>query len=264
MPVRIWWRRTRWVLPCAMVVMFLVMRNVQPVEDVIPGWRVNWGWMLGVWNGGTLLLSPFMAAVAALVMVREWPYGLREQVAPLPRGRSSNFHILVVLYLQGLAAMILALIVGIVLCTSYGAPIETATLPWQLFTGPAALLAAILLGMAIGALFGEILIIPLLGFGVFMAQQIFFWKGYPELFTTEIPTWFYEDARPIAAQLKATIALNLVTAAGLWFFLDWITRLQGMRPRVLLIACVACLAAGLAIYIPWVASGNIDTYERFR
>lgn len=261
---RIWWRRTWWVFPCGLLVMFLVMRNVQPVEGVIPGWRVSWGWMLGVWNGGTLLLSPFMAAVAAKVMIRDWPHSLREQVAPLPRGRWSTVHILVALYLQGLAAMVVALIVGAGLCASYGAPLESATLPWQFFTGPAALFAAILLGMVVGVLFGDILVVPLLGFGVFLAHQIFFWSGYPELFTTEVPTWFYEDAQPKATHLMATIALNLATAAGLWFFLDWITRLQGMRPRTLLVACAVCFGAALAIYLPWVVSGNMDTYEPIR
>ena len=98
------------MFPCGLLVMFLVMRNVQPVEGVIPGWRVSWGWMLGVWNGGTLLLSPFMAAVAAKVMIRDWPDTLREQVAPLPRGRWSTVHILVALYSQGLAAMVVALL----------------------------------------------------------------------------------------------------------------------------------------------------------
>ena len=86
MPSAIWWRRTWWVFPSALVIQFLVMRNVQSI-DGLPGWRVNWGWMLGVWNGGTLLLSPFLAAAAAMVMIREWPHSLRQQVAPLPRGR---------------------------------------------------------------------------------------------------------------------------------------------------------------------------------
>ena len=62
MPLMIWWRKTWWLFPSALAIMFLVMRNVQPVEGINPGWSVNWGWMLGVWNGGTLLLSPFMAA----------------------------------------------------------------------------------------------------------------------------------------------------------------------------------------------------------
>lgn len=261
---QIWWRRTWWVLPSALLMMFLVMRNVQPVEDVVPGWRVSWGWMLGVWNGGTLLLSPFMAAVTAMVMIRDWPHGVREQVASLPRGRSGFVHIFTVLYLQGLAAMLIALVVGVVLCSSYGAPLESATLPWQLFTGPVALLAAMLLGMAVGVVFGDILVVPLLGFGIFLAHQIFYWFGYPELFTTEVPSWFYEDARPKTTHLIATIALNSVTGAGLWFFLNWVTRPQGLRPRMLLIACALCLGGALAIYLPWVVFGNMDTYERIR
>ncbi|MBK7822632.1 MAG: hypothetical protein IPJ61_16605 [Tessaracoccus sp.] len=260
MPIRIWWRRTWWVFPCALVLQFLVMRNVQPIDD-LPGWRVNWGWMLGVWNGGTILMSPFLAAVAAMVMMREWPHGVREQVAPLPRGRSSTRHIFTVLYLQGLAAMAIALAVGAAMCVAYGAPIESATLPWQFLTGPAALLASVLLGLAVGALFGDILVVPLLGFGVFLAHQIFFWSGFPELFTTEVPTWFYEEARPKATHLIATITLNIAVGAALLCFLDWITRLPGMRPRWLLLASGALLATAMLIYTPWVLANNTETYE---
>ena len=260
MPGAIWWRRTWWVFPSALVIQFLVMRNVQSI-DGLPGWRVNWGWMLGVWNGGTLLLSPFLAAAAAMVMIREWPHSLRQQVAPLPRGRSAVVHIFATLYLQGLAAMAVGLAIGVAMCASYGASIESATLPWQLFTGPAALLASVLLGMTAGTLFGDILAVPLLGFGVFLAHQVFFWSGFPELFTTEVPTWFYEDARPKATHLIATIALNLTIAAGLWSFLDWITRLPGMRPKTLLVLSTACLSAALMVYLPWVLAGNTETYE---
>ena len=262
MPLMIWWRKTWWLFPSALAIMFLVMRNVQPVEGINPGWSVNWGWMLGVWNGGTLLLSPFMAACAARVMIRDWPHGLREQIAVLPRGRSSSRHIFAVLYLQGLAAMLTAIGVAAVLCAWRGAPIESATLPWQLFTGPAALFAAVALGMAVGTLFGNLIAIPLLGFGVFLAHQLFFWSGFPELFTPEIPTWFYEDARPKTTHLMATVALNLVVGTGLWIFLNWLTRLPRMRPALLLVGCALCLSAALAIYLPWVIAGNMDTYER--
>ncbi len=260
MPVAFWRRRTWWVLPSALVGQFLVMRNVQPI-DGLPGWRISWGWMLGVWNAGTILLSPLLAAATAMVMIREWPDGLRQQVAPLPRGRSAVGHILGVVYLQGLAAMAIALAVGVAMCASYGAPLTSATLPWQLLTGPAALLAGLLLGMTVGTVFADILVVPLLGFGVFLAHQVFFWWGFPELFTTEVPTWYYEDARPKATHLIATIALNLTVAAGLWFFLDWIVRLPGTRPKGLLVACAACVAAALAIYLPWVLAGNTETYE---
>lgn len=258
-----WWTRTWWLFPTALCVMLLVMLNVQPVGDVRPGWRVNWGWMLGVWNGGTLLLSPFMASVAAMVMIRDWPRSSRDHAATLPRGRRSILHIFVVLSAQGLAAMLVALLFGVALCAAQAAPIGSASLPWQLFTGPAALVASVTLGMCVGALWGSLLVVPLLGFGVFLAHQVFLWEGYPELFTTEVPTWFYEDARPRVAHLLATAGLNLTVASGLGFLLAWLTRLPRMRPRRLLVACAVCLAAALTIYLPWVIAGNRDTYERF-
>lgn len=264
MAVAVWWRKTWWLFPAALLIQLVVMQNIQPVGDVAPGWRVSWGWMLGVWNGGTRLLSPLMAAVAAMVMLRDWPQGMRGQIAPLPRGRASYRHILAVLYLQGLAVMLVSLAVGAALCASHGAPIESATLPWQLFTGPAALLAAVVLGMLSGCLVKDIWVVPLLGFGVFLVHQVFFWSGYPELFTTEIPSWYYEDARPKATHLLATIGLNLAVAVGLWCVLDWVTRVEGLRPRVLLAAAGLCLATALAIYLPWVIAGNMDTYELIR
>lgn len=264
MPWAVWFRKTRWLFPISLAIMVLVMRNVQPVGDIVPGWRVNWGWMLGVWNGGTMLLSPFLASVAAMVMIRDWPQSMREHAATLPRGGTGSLHVLVVLYGQALAAMVVALIIGSVLCLAQGAPLDSATLPWQLLTGPAALFASVLLGMVVGTLLGDLIVIPLLGFGVFMAHQIFFWESYPELFTTEVPTWFYEDARPIAAHLMATVGLNLVVGAGLGCLLQWLTALPRMRRPLLLIGSAVCLAAAFAIFLPWVFSEDVGTYEYFK
>lgn len=260
--LRIWWRSTWWVLPTTLVLQLLVMRNVQSLDDsLLPGWRLDWGWMLGVWNGGTLLISSFMASVAAMVMVRHWPHELRQQLAPLPKSRTVLIHLVTVLYAQALVAMLIVLGIAAVVCYMNQASMPTATLPWQLFTGPAALLAAVMLGIAFGTLFGDLVLIPLLGFGVMLAHRIFYWQGYPELFTTEIPTVSAEGARPMPLHLLSTIALNLVVALGLWFFVDWLNRVPGMRSRWLLVASVICLVAALAIYLPWVFFSTGDTYE---
>lgn len=260
-----WWRRTWWALPAALVIQLFMMQNVQPVGDsVLPGWRVNWAWMLGVWNGATLLLSPFLAATAAMVVIRDWPRELHFQAAVMPRGAAVYRQIIGVLWCQGFIAQVLTLIPGVVICLAEGAPLETGTWPWQLFTGPAAILASVTLGAGVGALLQDIWAVPMVGVGIFLAHRVFFWRAYPELFTMEFPTWYHDDARPIPSLLIATTALNLVTAGITYLVLRWIMSTPGFRRRSLLVGAVAGLVLAAAIYIPFVLSGDRSTYEYFK
>lgn len=258
------WVRASWrgVLPFLVVAQTASMLNVQPLDGVPIGWRADWSWMLSKWNGATLLLSPVAAAAVVAVTLRH--FGPEVQ-AGLPAGVSRwrpIAHITAAVALQAWAVQSVALGVGAVVCWANAAEASGLTLPWQLMTGPAAVLAAVSAGAVVAVLAPVVWSVPGVLFGMFLAHRLFFWHGFPELFTTESATWMVDGGRPVPAHLAATVQLNLVVAIGLWAGLVLVAGNQTWRSLIALVVCVLATAAALAIYLPFVMSGAMDTYER--
>lgn len=260
----LWIRKTwRWVLPSMLVLQVLAMVNVQPVDETnpLPGWRVDGAWMLSVWSGATLLLSPVGAAITAALVLREFPREVQRAVAPLRRGWRPILHIASAVGVQGLAAQVSTLIGGVAICWANSADFSGVTLPWQLLTGPAALIAAVSMGAGIGFVFPSPWSVPITAFGMFLAHRALYWWGFPELFTTEMATWMMTGLRPIPAHLAATVALNAVTTVAVWAIVVHLSETLRIRRRLPLIVAALAIAAAAAAYLPFVLEGAVNTYE---
>lgn len=257
------WVRATWrfVLPVFAALQLLVMYNVQPVDGVPFGWRVDWAWMLSVWSGATLVLSPAAAAaVVALSLINLGPEVHDGLPANVPPWRPMA-HLASAVAVQGLVVQAVALGVGSLTCWLCSADAGGLTLPWQLFTGPAALIAGVSVGAAVALVLPTYWSIPGVLFALFLAHRVFFWHGWPELFTTEMATWMVTGGRPIPGLLIATIELNLVTTVAIWGGLIFLFQRLPRRPWVALLVCLAAIALALAIYLPFVVAGAVDTYE---
>ncbi len=257
------WVKASWklVLPTLTIAQLMVMSNVRPVDGIPFGWRVDWSWMLSVWSGATLLMSPVAAAaVVALVLVNVKPE--IQQVLPANVQRwKPVFHISAAVAAQGFAVQLSALTVCGLVCWLCQADPRGLTLPWQLFTGPAALVAGIAVGSAVAMLIPSYWSIPGVLFAMFLAHRVFFWHGWPELFTIEMPTWMVTGGRPIPRLLIATVSLNLMTAVAIWSGLVFVTHRGKNRPWLAMLLCGACIGVALAIYLPFVQADAWDTYE---
>lgn len=257
------WIKASWkvILPILAVAQLMVLYNVQPVDGVPFGWRVDWSWMLSVWSGATLLMSPVAAAgVVALVLINvdgEVQQGLPAHVQ---RWRPVA-HISAAVAVQGFAVQLVALGICALVCWLCQADPRGVTLPWQLLTAPFALLAGIAVGSAVALLLPTFWSIPGTLFALFLAHRIFFWHGWPELFTTEMATWMVTGGRPIPRFLAATTWLNIVTAVAIWSGLIFVTHRGRHRPWWALLVCIAGIGAALAIYLPFVLADAMDTYE---
>lgn len=258
------WLRATWklILPVLALAQLAVMVNVQPVDGVPFGWRLDWAWMLSVWSGATLLLSPASAAaVVALVLLNIGPDVQEGLPASVPRWRPVA-HISLAVAIQGLVVQAVALAVGSLTCWFCAADARGMTLPWQFFTGPAALLAGVSVGSAVALLVPTFWSIPGVLFALFLGHRAFFWRGWPELFTTEMATWMVTGGRPIPRFLAATTFLNLVTTVAICSGLVFVVHNgRRRRPWVALFLCIGAIATALAIYLPFVFSDAMDTYE---
>lgn len=262
MAVAMWVRATwRLVVPAMAVAQLAVLYNVQPVDGVPFGWRVDWGWMLSVWSGATLLMSPAGAAVVvALVLVNLGPEVQEGLPASVPRWRPVA-HVSAAVAVQGLAVQVVALGVCSLVCWVNAADPRGVTLPWQVLTGPAALVAGISVGAAVALLIPSYWSIPGVLFGLFVGHRVFFWNGWPELFTTEMATWMVTGGRPIPRLMLATVELNAVTSVGIWAGLIFLVQRLPRRPWVALVVCLLAIGAAATIYLPFVLADAMDTYE---
>lgn len=138
------------------------------------------------------------------------------------------------------------------------------TLPWQLTTGPAALLAGTATGAAVGCLWRGNWAPPVVGITMFLSQRVFLWEGYPELWVIEQATWMMTGARPKANHLIATTTVNLLAfvagAVAVW----WQGGVRRFRGHWRLLIVAACIVGIVLVFMPFVISGDLDTYERIR
>lgn len=261
--VRMWLRATGKVLfPLMLAAQTIAMLNVQGVPGSdLPGWSFDWSWMLSVWTGSTILLSPLSAASVVLLQIRAWRPPGDDLVAGLPRALRSRSDMVWTVFLSGLAVQGAALLIASLCCVAGHADASGLTLPWQLFTGPCALLASTWLGAMVGEFWKDPWGVPVTAIGVFMFQNVFFWKGYPELLSTEMATGPVTGARPIPAHLMATCGSNLALALACACITLWHVRSRRQRRHLLLLLAGLALAAVVAIFHPFVASGALDTYE---
>lgn len=134
-------------------------------------------------------------------------------------------------------------------------------MPWQLVTAPSALAAAVAVGVLAAVLLPSPWIVPGVLLVMFLSHRVFYWEGYPELFTLEMATWVVAGARPIPGHLMATVVLNVVTFVGSLAGLHFLTAPAGVRPRWAPLVVVAMATLAAAVYVPFVVAGVIDTYE---
>lgn len=265
MGIQLWTRRTwKWVLPLALFVQVLAMQNVQPVGgSPWPGWHVDLAWMLSAWGGATLLLSPVLAGAACAIVVTQANREIMQVTDPLGSRRRALKDIAASIWIQGLLIQGATLIAGLAICLSHNATTHTATLPWQILNGPIALLAAVLLGTAIGGLLETPWSVVGTTIGLFLAHRINYWWAYPELFTLESATWFVEDHRPTVSLARDTWWLNAAAAVAI-LGLTWF--LFGMRqPRrrswLALVVALVALVACAWIYLPYLGTREFANYE---
>lgn len=219
-------------------------------------------WMLSGWDGATLLLSPTAAAIAAYLVIRQLPAEVRQVMLPLRRHVRPVFGIVVAVWLQGLVVQLVTLGFGVAACALAGADPRGLTMPWQLLTGPVALPAAILAGAAIAGMFTVPWTVPGVAIAMFLAHRVFYWEGYPELFTLEAATGAMPDARPLPSHLMATIAINILIALARAAVLVYQSGAARVRSRLALPVAVVTVLAAIAVFLPWMLAHNMDTYER--
>lgn len=260
--VRMWVRSTwKYLMPAMLLVQCMVLMDTQGMEGApTPYWRVDWSWMLSVWDGGTLLLCPLACAVVVWLEQRAWRHPADELVAVVPRGVRSRLDIVCAVLVQGLGVQLVTLAVAAALCWGT-ADASGLTMPWQLFTGPCALVAACFLGGLIGEFWKDPWAVPVTAVGVFFAQRPFFWMGYPEVLTTEMATGPVPGMRPIPAHLIATAEANLAFAVLCVAPMLWHVRMRGTRRHWLWCFVPVAVAALVAIFYPFVASHALNTYE---
>lgn len=257
------WIKASWklILSALAVAQLMVLYNVQPVDGIPFGWRVDWSWMLSVWSGATLLMSPVAAAaVVALVLINVGPEVQQGLPANVQRW-GPVAHISAAVAVQGLFVQLVALGICSLVCWLCQADPRGLTLPWQLLTAPVALLAGTAVGSAVAMLIPTFWSIPGVLFALFLAHRIFFWHGWPELFTTEMATGMVTGGRPIPAFLAATTWLNVVTAVAIWSGLIFVTHRGRHRPWLALLISLVCIGVALTIYMPFVLADAWDTYE---
>lgn len=256
------WLRVTWPLvPLFVVTHAISFLNCQEVEGYAVCWGGHWSWMLSIWSGSTLLVSPLAAASVVAVVVRYFGPQVQEGLPSQAPPWRPVAHICLAVTIHGLVTMLVALAVGCAVCAAYGANPAGLTLPWQVLTGPAALCAAVPVGALVALLLPSAWSVPVVLFGMFQAHMLLFWWGFPELFTIERATWIVDDGRPMPVHLMSTVGLNLVVMAALWLCLRVLGGRPRMRPWRLLLPAAACMAASLAIYLPFVFAGARDTYE---
>lgn len=261
--VGMWVRRSwRWMVPLTLLTQVVSFMNYHsgPDDRAIP-WSGDWSWMLSAWSGSTLPLSPVAAAGAAYLLIRQMPRGVRQLTAPLRRHVRPALDIAMAVWLQAVGAQLITLIGGAAICFAADADPSGLTLPWQALTGPAALLAAVLAAVAVAAAVDSPWTVPAVALGMYFCHRIFYWKGYPELFTLEAATGAVEGARPIPEHLMASIGLNLAVALAAVAVLVIVSAAPGLRSRLAMGIAVAALATAVLIVLPWMLAGTLDTYE---
>ncbi len=258
------WLRVSWryVLPLLLVTQALVMFNVQPDEEKgLPfGWLTDWSWMLSVWNGATLLLSPVAAAAVVAICLYSFSSDVQSGLPAQVSSWHPVAHISGAVLVIGWLVQLITLLVASAGCLWVGANALGVTFPWQLFTGPAALAASVALGALAAIVIPHVWSVPGVLFSIFLAHRIFYWHGYPELFTTEMATAVV-DGRPIPIHLVATIALNLVVMVGLCASVIFIGTARSFRSSTWLVVAVVSLVISLAVFLPFVVIDAWDTYE---
>lgn len=251
-PLWLWLRSSWWVTPLMLAALSAGLLRTG-------AWRWDWAWMLSTVAGSTLLASPVLAAAAALVTLRSYPPVLAELATTTRRGDAVLVQAGLVVWLQALVGYGTCLGAGALGCWRYEADQRGLVLPWQLLTAPAALLAAVVLGLLVGRLVRSAWAVPALAVGLFLAHRPFFWTPLPELVTLKMATGSMANAglRTIPEHLMATTAVNLLLAAGLGVLLQWLSRPAGARPWRWLVVTGVCLAV-LLVVMGW---GWDETYQ---
>ncbi|GAB2488491.1 hypothetical protein GCM10027030_23220 [Luteococcus sediminum] len=261
------WTRACWkfLVPAMLAVQVFCMLNAQSVDSTsLPAWALDWSWMLSLWSGGTLLLSPVAAAAVVLLIHRAWRDPVDALVGGLARAPRSRLDILAAVYLMGVAVQAVTLALGSALCVIGHANATGVTLPWQLLTGPAALLAAVCLGGVIGEYWKDPWAVPVTAIAIFLSQNVFYAEGYPELLATEAAGWFMTGYRPIPGHLAATVAANILMAVGCLCLQMRRVPIRALRRHFWWMVAICCFVGIGAVFEPSVARQAVDTYEEIR
>ena len=164
------------------------------------------------------------------------------------------------IFTWGLLAQAASLALNSAMCVAYDADGGGVTLPWQLLTGPLALAAAVAAGALATCLFPTGWTIPGLLLGIFLLHRVFFWHGYPELFTTESASVAMTGFRPKPVHLAATSGLNLAAAALALASYRWLWAPAEASRRWPVLALLAAVAY-IAILAPFLIVDDWNTYE---
>lgn len=260
-PLVMWWTKTAWAFALFLLVQIGAMWNGEKIDGtLLPTWVTDWSFMLSKWAGRTLLLSPIAAAVTVFVVLRNLGPSVQSALVPLRRGWRPVVDSAGAIVIWGLAAQMVGLGVGAALCLTFNADASGLTLPWQLLTGPAALIAAISVGAAAACMFPSPWTIPGVLIGMFLLHRLFYWHGFPELFTTESATVAMTGWRPKATHLAATVALNAIVVGTVFALHRWLTGAAG-GPRRWTVLTIVGLLAYLAVLAPFVLVDDWNTYE---
>ena len=251
-PLGLWLRSSWWLSP----MMLLAFGS-----GLLRGsaWRWDWSWMFSLVTGSTLLASPLLATAAVVVMLRSYPRGLLDLTSVTPRGGLIPFQAGAALWLQAMLSYALCLGVGAYWCQQYEADQRGLVLPWQLLTAPAALAAAVALGLLVGLLVRSPWAVPAVTVGLFLGHRPLYWTSLPELVTLTMATGSMANAgsRPAPTHLAATVAVNLLLALAACALLHRFGHPSGARPRRWLVIAAALLAA-LLVVMGW---GWGDAYQ---
>lgn len=258
------WVRASWkiLIPAMIFTQALVLWNIpsQPGSS-LPGWALDWGWMLKVWAGGTLLTSPVASAATVLLVQRAWRQPADALVGVLMRAWRTRLDIVIAVFLLGLAAQVVTLGFACVVCWAKGADLSGATLPWQLFVGPSALLAATCLGALIGEFWKDPWAAPVSAIAVFLSRDVFLGNGYPQLFTTEIPTGSAIPWHPMQWHLQVTALTNLAVGGACLALTRWHVEIRGRRNALWLVGSLVLLGFSILVMWSFVTSHSVYTYE---
>lgn len=236
----LWWRRSWFLGPVFFVcVVANWIRTPLSFHD--------WSWMISVVQGSTMLMSPLAAGATAWLIHTNLPPEVALGLQGLRRPWRPAVHVASAVTAWAWLALLTGLLVGAGVSATLGADPHGLTLPWQLFTGPVAILAAVSLGAMVITLEPGILTIPILVVGVFAAHAILFELNLPQLFSPDFATGKMTPWRPRPSYLVNDIVSNLVLTSGLGAVLVVVSSPRGTRPLLAVVLVAMSFVALLGL-----------------
>lgn len=204
----------------------------------------DWGWMLSVWAGSCMLVSPALAGVVAVAIATRWSGRIEAVARGFSNPLTAPLHLTWLALQSCWTAQMATLIIGTAISWSRHAITTGVSFPYQLVTAFSATLASSLVAMAVITVSPAVLNIPILVVGLFVAHIAFFETGMPEPFSPDIPTvpmspMKLEPGHQLA-NLFSSLLFGLASVSAVEGYLA-ILKSSRLRAWIICIVALACV-----------------------